>query len=91
MLLETLEGLDSLPEIVANTSWLANTYRSVDAYDVVHPCGEDDFTEEQLRPITSEQFKQSIIRAYMAYGIELLKSSSGHWYGNLTYAEVTSI
>jgi hypothetical protein len=90
LLLQDPEGLDPLPEIAANASWLANTYRAVDVYDIVHPCGNDSLLQ-QLRLLNSEQFRTAIVRAHQAYVIELSHSSAGTWFGGLTYAESTTI
>lgn len=90
LLLQDPDGVDPLPEIAANASWLANTYRAVDVYDVVHPCGDDSLLQ-QLRLLNSEQFKTAIVRAHQAYAIELSHSSAGTWFGDLTYAETTTI
>ena len=82
--------MDAFPEIAENASWLANTYRAVDAFDVIHPCGNDSLLQ-QLRLLTSEQFKTAIVCAHQAYAIELSHSPAGTWYGNLTYAEAIII
>lgn len=90
LLLQDPEGLDPLPEIAADASWLANTYRAVDVYDLVHPCGNASLLQ-QLRLLNSEQFRTAIVRAHQAYAIKLSPSSAGTWFGNLTYAESTTI
>ena len=96
-----LDSNNPLPELASNASWLLNIYKSVNAYSQTPiTCDESgkpiplaDTSEwQQLQLITSDQFKQAILRVHKAYAIELSASTSGsQWYGKLLYTQSTAV
>lgn len=73
--------LNPVAYVASNVSWLTNIYKSADAYSrTALYCDDDDPTStstwQQLQLINSVQLRESLIRAYKAYAIEMTQLST---------------